>query len=292
MIDKKNEKCYNKVKLEEKICLEERVLIMKRKLITSVLLIAVMVLGMATSSFAAGLDVESGVVKPSVTVENRIKEGDFVSLLVVEANADLANLRDEQILFIDQKTAGEDGKVSFKVSLPQGTVVDIYSGFSSMTGSDDPLSNEGYTITTVSYNVVFKNADGSVVSSESVIDGQTVTALPQPTVIPVGKGFDNWYLGEDIFTADTEVTADITVTAKLFKYGNVDDDEEEVIDAFDLLDLAVYVASSATGEYDPNGALTLRQFKAADMASGHDGVLDAFDLLELAVYVANNLYLK
>lgn len=262
---------------------------MKRKLITSILLIAVMVLGMATSSFAAGLDVESGTVTPSATVENRIKEGDFVSLLVVEANADLANLSDEQILFIDQKTAGKDGKVSFKVSLPQGTVVDIYSGFSSMTGSDDPLSNEGYTITTVSYNVVFKNADGSEVSSESVIDGQTVTALPQPTVVPIGKGFDNWYLGEDIFTTDTEVTADIEVVAKLFKYGNVDDDEEEVIDAFDLLDLAVYVAGSATGEYDPNGALTLRQFKAADMASGHDGVLDAFDLLELAVYVANNL---
>ncbi len=264
---------------------------MKRKLITSILLIAVIVLGMATSSFAAGLDVESGTVTPSATVENRIKEGDFVSLLVVEANANLANLSDEQILFIDQKTAGKDGKVSFKVSLPQGTVVDIYSGFSSMTGSDDPLSNEGYRITTVSYNVVFKNADGSEVSSESVIDGETVTALPQPTVIPVGKGFDDWYVGESNvpFTTDTVVEADIEVTAKLFKYGNVDDDPDEVIDGLDLLDLAVYIAVNVDGEYDPNGALTLRQFKAADMASGHDGVLDGMDLLELAVYVANNL---
>ncbi len=247
---------------------------MKRKVFGSLVLAFVMVLTMTTSSLAAGLDINNGTVTP--IAESGIKAGDLVSFLVVKANTDLANLTNEDVLFIDQKTADENGSVNFKFSLPKDTVVDVYSGFTSMTDNASPLSSTGYVVTTVQYDVVFKNADGSDIVTKQVIEGETVDELPTAAT-PIGKGFDNWYVGEDIFTKDSAVTASITVTAKLFAYGNANDDVSETVNGQDVVHLAKFIARQIT-------SLTPRQNKAAD--ANADGRVDGRDVVRIAQVLA------
>ena len=107
-----------------------------KKLLKAVAVVMVLCMALSVSAFAA-VDAGSGSATADtadhtvdVTVLNTDAANKQVVLLLVEAGADLADLAETEIMFIDQKEADADGKATFeyiKVLDPKAKV-DIYAG--------------------------------------------------------------------------------------------------------------------------------------------------------------------
>lgn len=106
------------------------------------LTLAVTAVSVAAMSMVAFADPSLAVDKTTATVSG-VEKGDYVSLLIVKSNKALAEVKDEDILYVDQATAGEDGTASFtfpEITGDSAKGAVVYSGYSSMTAEAAPLS--------------------------------------------------------------------------------------------------------------------------------------------------------
>ena len=106
------------------------------------LALAVTAVSVAAMSMVAFADPSLAVDKTTATVSG-VEKGDYVSLLIVKSNKALAEVKDEDILYVDQATAGEDGTASFtfpEITGDSAKGAVVYSGYSSMTAEAAPLS--------------------------------------------------------------------------------------------------------------------------------------------------------
>lgn len=106
------------------------------------LTLAVTAVSVAAMSMVAFADPSLAVDKTTATVSG-VEKGDYVSLLIVKSNKALAEVKDEDILYVDQATAGEDGTASFtfpEITGDNAKGAVVYSGYSSMTAEATPLS--------------------------------------------------------------------------------------------------------------------------------------------------------
>ena len=135
-----------------------------KKNFCKVLAMAIVAIMMMSVSVFAAIE-EPAVADEVVTVTiSGLNTGEEATILVVDADKDIATLTNSDIIYIDQITVA-DGKATFTFDASAATaaddgskVVDIYSGYTSMTGDAALYENVTVCAATVS-NVLYGDAD-------------------------------------------------------------------------------------------------------------------------------------
>jgi len=117
-----------------------------------------------------------------------------------------------------------DGILNIKVA---SVFEDIDGGFKD-GASLTFIGVQEVTASTVTYTVAFDSNGGSAVDPQTVNGGEKATEPTPPTRMSLTQGvyytFLGWFKDDVEFDFDTEITSDITLTAKWRLYGDVDDD--------------------------------------------------------------------
>lgn len=170
------------------------------------LTLAVTAVSVAAMSMVAFADPSLAVDKTTATVSG-VEKGDYVSLLIVKSNKALAEVKDEDILYVDQATAGEDGTASFtfpEITGDSAKGAVVYSGYSSMTAEAAPLSKN--------YQAGGEDPEPPVTVVYGDVNGDGVVNAKDKTYL--ARYIAKWSGYETINEKNADVNGDGAVNAK------------------------------------------------------------------------------